>query len=110
MRRVSESPDGGIIALSDGALAVTMMQIEDHVPPTWPEPGRQKQVHLDISVTELDNAVARSVTLGATQASQSGVSARRHERTFPRPRRTQSFGMDSFGAESAQVGYFQCHA
>ena len=55
-------------------MAVTMMQIEDHVRPTWPEPG---QVHLDISVTELDDAVARSVT---------------------------------FGDESAQVGYFQCHA
>jgi hypothetical protein len=38
------------------------------------------------------------------------VRPQRHERRFPRPRRTQTFGMDSFGAESAQVGYSQCHA
>jgi len=52
MRRVFESPDGGVIALSDGALAVTMMRIKDHVPPSWPEPGQQQQLHLDISVTD----------------------------------------------------------
>ena len=68
MRRVFESPDGGVIALSDGALAVTMMRIKDHVPPSWPEPGQQQQLHLDISVTDLDDAVIRSVALGATEA------------------------------------------
>jgi len=45
-----------------------MMRIKDHVPPSWPEPGQQQQLHLDISVTDLDDAVIRSVALGATEA------------------------------------------
>jgi catechol 2,3-dioxygenase-like lactoylglutathione lyase family enzyme len=66
MRRVFESPDGGVVALSDGRLAVTMMRTADHVPPTWPDPGQQ--LHLDVSVTHLDQAVAGAVRLGATEA------------------------------------------
>ncbi len=68
MRRVFETPDGRITALSDGTLAVTMMQVENHVAPTWPDPGQQQQVHLDISVTDLERAVTSAVTLGATEA------------------------------------------
>src|SRR4051812_25123792 len=69
MRRVFETSDGGIIALSDGTLAVTMMRIENHVAPTWPDPGQQQQVHLDISVTDLESAVTSAVALGATEGS-----------------------------------------
>ena len=65
MRRVFETPDGRIIALSDGTLAVTMMQVENHVAPTWPDPGQQQQVHLDISVTDLERAVTTAASVVA---------------------------------------------
>jgi catechol 2,3-dioxygenase-like lactoylglutathione lyase family enzyme len=69
MRRVFETPDGGLVALSDGTLAVTMMRTTDHVAPTWPDPGQQQQLHLDVSVIDLDQAVAEALRLGATEAS-----------------------------------------
>jgi catechol 2,3-dioxygenase-like lactoylglutathione lyase family enzyme len=68
MRRVYERPDGSVIAISDGTLALTAMLAVDHVPPTWPEPGQQQQLHLDVAVTDLPTAVAEAVRLGATEA------------------------------------------
>ena len=50
---------------SDGGVAVTMMRVADHVPPRWPAAGG---LHLDVSVTDLEPAVAAAVELGAAQA------------------------------------------
>jgi catechol 2,3-dioxygenase-like lactoylglutathione lyase family enzyme len=68
LRRAYESPDGGIVSLSDGRMAVTMMRTPDHVAPSWPSSRQQQQVHLDILVEDLDDAVARAVALGASEA------------------------------------------
>lgn len=57
-----------VIALSDGTIAVTVMLAPDHIPPTWPHPGQQQQLHLDVAVTDLPRAVAEAVELGAVQA------------------------------------------
>ena len=35
-------------------------------PPTWPDGDRPKQMHLDVTVSDLDEAEARAVGLGAT--------------------------------------------
>jgi catechol 2,3-dioxygenase-like lactoylglutathione lyase family enzyme len=75
MRRVVQSPDGGVIAITDGAQTLALMRVEDHVPPTWPGPPQRQQMHLDVSVTDLDDAVQRAVALGARLADhQSGTS------------------------------------
>ena len=66
--RAYESADGGVVSLSDGGVAVTLMRIPDHVPPTWPVAGQQQQMHLDLIVTDLDEAVGRAVALGAAEA------------------------------------------
>jgi catechol 2,3-dioxygenase-like lactoylglutathione lyase family enzyme len=68
MERIYERPDGSVIALSDGAIALTVMLAADHIPPTWPHPGQQQQLHLDVAVTDLPRAVAGAVRLGATEA------------------------------------------
>ena len=68
MQRVFQAPDGSIVALSDGSRFLTMMRIDNHVAPTWPEPGQLQQMHLDISVTDLPSAVAAAVALGAREA------------------------------------------
>ena len=68
MRRIYERPDGSVIALSNGGIAVTVMLAADHIRPTWPGPGQQKQIHLDVAVTDLPGAVTVAVELGATEA------------------------------------------
>ena len=68
MRRVFETPDGQIIALSNGGVCVTLMYAGDHVPPTWPGPGQGQQLHMDIAVTDLAPAVRQALTLGAKEA------------------------------------------
>jgi len=68
LRRVFTTDDESIIALSDGAVALTLMRVPDHTPPTWPKADRPQQMHLDVSVTDLEHAVVAAAALGATQA------------------------------------------
>lgn len=68
MRRFAELPDGSLIAITDGAQTLAMMRVSDYVAPTWPEQGQLQQMHLDVSVHDLDAAVERAVALGARQA------------------------------------------
>jgi hypothetical protein len=68
MRRAFKSPDGNVVALTDGASFVAMMRVEQYVPPTWPEPGQLQQMHLDVAVSDLPNAVLGAVALGAREA------------------------------------------
>lgn len=67
MRLLFRTPDGGVVAITDGAQTLAMMRVPDHAAPTWPEPGRPQQMHLDVSVADLDVAVARAVELGARE-------------------------------------------
>ncbi|MCW2777656.1 MAG: glyoxalase [Frankiales bacterium] len=76
LARVFTSPDGGVVALSDGGVALTLMRTDDHVRPTWPQPGQQQQMHLDVSVVDLDDAVARAVALGAVEAGHQAAADR----------------------------------
>lgn len=68
MRRIVERPDGSIVAISDGSQTLAMLRVDDYVAPTWPEPGQLQQMHLDVSVDDLDHAVARAEQLGARRA------------------------------------------
>jgi catechol 2,3-dioxygenase-like lactoylglutathione lyase family enzyme len=68
MRRLVESPDGSVIAITDGAQTLAMMRVVDYVAPSWPEPGQLQQMHLDVSVQDLDVAVEQAVALGAREA------------------------------------------
>jgi catechol 2,3-dioxygenase-like lactoylglutathione lyase family enzyme len=68
MRQLVESPDGSVVAITDGAQTLALMRVADYVAPTWPEPGQLQQMHLDVSVSDLDEAVERAVALGARVA------------------------------------------
>lgn len=68
MTRLVESPDGRIVAISDGTHTLAMMQVDGYVAPSWPDPGQQQQMHFDIPVTDLDGAVTRALAVGARQA------------------------------------------
>ena len=47
---------------------LSAMEVPDFEPPTWPEVGVPKQIHLDLAVSELESAVVDSERLGATLA------------------------------------------
>jgi catechol-2,3-dioxygenase len=68
MTRIVESPDARIVAISDGTHTLAMMQVDGYVAPSWPDRGQQQQMHFDISVTDLDRAAARALSVGARPA------------------------------------------
>ena len=67
----ADEGDGTFVTLGVGGTHYLACQLEtDHVPPVWPSgPGdQQMQVHLDIGVGSLAEAVADAEALGARQA------------------------------------------
>jgi hypothetical protein len=68
LEQIFATPDGSFVALSNGSIAITLMRTDDHVAPTWPQPGQLQQMHLDIAVDDLEAAVTRAVELGARSA------------------------------------------
>ncbi|MFJ5141680.1 VOC family protein [Streptomyces sp. NPDC088707] len=48
-----------------GGLVLCFQGVTDHRPPTWPDPERPQQFHLDFGVADLDAAHDRVVALGA---------------------------------------------
>ena len=47
---------------------LTALKVLDYQPPTWPQPGVPKQIHLDVAVTDLQASVVEAERLGATPA------------------------------------------
>jgi catechol 2,3-dioxygenase-like lactoylglutathione lyase family enzyme len=64
--------DGGWIAMRDPAAGVGLAFQEErwYQPPVWPErPGaKDKMLHLEIKVDDIEAAVAQAVSVGATVA------------------------------------------
>ena len=60
--------NAGTVLVRTGWVAIAATEIADHAPPTWPDPGVPKQIHLDLAVDDLEPAVAESMRLGATPA------------------------------------------
>jgi hypothetical protein len=49
-------------------VAIAAMAIPNYEPPTWPEDGVPKQLHLDLAVTDLNAAETQARRLGAASA------------------------------------------
>jgi hypothetical protein len=62
-----ESDD--FVALKGGGVLVTAQKVADHKPPDWPSGGVPKQIHLELAVSDLDEAEARALAIGATKSS-----------------------------------------
>jgi hypothetical protein len=58
------------ISSGEGVAYIGFERIDDYAPPVWPgEPGRQQQmVHLSFEVSDLAQAVAHAIELGARLA------------------------------------------
>lgn len=58
-------PEEGWVTLKGDGGRLDFQQVDDYAPPTWPEGERPQQLHLDLTVDDLDAAHARAVGLGA---------------------------------------------
>ncbi len=60
----------------DGAMPVMFQQVTPYHAPRWPDPAYPQQVHLDVTVDDVDAAEAAVLKLGATSLSFGGVNWR----------------------------------
>ncbi len=57
------------VALRGAAVLITVQRVADHRVPQWPTGEVPKQLHLELTVTDLDDGEQAAVALGATRAS-----------------------------------------
>jgi predicted enzyme related to lactoylglutathione lyase len=50
-----------------GAQPVGFQQVADYVAPSWPDPARPQQVHLDVMVEDIDTAEQQALAIGAVR-------------------------------------------
>ncbi|WP_104103331.1 VOC family protein [Arthrobacter sp. 08Y14] len=62
------TPDRGVVALSGAGPMLTLMRADDYIPPSWPDGPQRQQMHLDIAVEDVDDAMNAAVVLGAKPA------------------------------------------
>jgi catechol 2,3-dioxygenase-like lactoylglutathione lyase family enzyme len=66
--RVNEDIDGWVvIGLEPGLRQLAFQRAAEWVPPRWPDPAYPQQLHLDIRVSDADQAEQELLALGATR-------------------------------------------
>jgi hypothetical protein len=69
---VTYEGEGVAMIGSDGAQPVMFQQVTEYLAPRWPDPAYPQQVHLDVTVDDVDAAEAAVLKLGATSLSHAG--------------------------------------
>jgi len=65
--------DAGVAMIGeDGAQPVMFQQIDDYRAPRWPDPAYPQQLHLDVTVDDVDAAEAAVLKIGATSLNAAG--------------------------------------
>ena len=57
-----------VVALKGAGFLLTTQRVEGYVPPSWPTGPTPKQMHLDIAVSDLEEAESLALSLGAKRA------------------------------------------
>jgi catechol 2,3-dioxygenase-like lactoylglutathione lyase family enzyme len=65
MRVNEDGEDWVVIGRDVGWRELAFQRVADYVPPQWPDPRRPQQMHLDIRVTDVDDAERTVLALGA---------------------------------------------
>lgn len=65
-----EDEDWVTIRGSGGGPALGFQLAPDHVPPTWPDNAVPQQIHLDLTVPDLDRGEQQVIALGARPTGQ----------------------------------------
>ncbi|MEM9200212.1 MAG: VOC family protein [Actinomycetota bacterium] len=55
------------ISMSDGTARLAIQYAPDHQPPSWGDPARPQQAHLDIEVDDIDVAEEQVLASGGTK-------------------------------------------
>jgi len=59
--------DWVVIGAEPGLRQLAFQRVHEWVPPRWPDPAHPQQLHLDIRVTDPDQAEEQLLALGATR-------------------------------------------
>lgn len=68
--------DADGMAMLGGDKPVLFQQVDNYIPPAWPDPARPQQLHLDLRVEDLDAGETAVLDLGATRLPGGGKSFR----------------------------------
>lgn len=69
------SDDFVVVAASDTTSGLAFQLAPGHQPPSWPDPARAQQMHLDVMVEDVTAAGPRVLALGATKLDGDNVYA-----------------------------------
>jgi catechol 2,3-dioxygenase-like lactoylglutathione lyase family enzyme len=76
MQRVQDDDHWVVIGDAPDRPGVAFQFAPDLQPPQWPDPGHPQQMHLDVAVTDIDQAEKRAMALGAHKLPGQGSSFR----------------------------------
>jgi catechol 2,3-dioxygenase-like lactoylglutathione lyase family enzyme len=70
--------EGDGMAMLGGPHTILFQQVEDYTPPSWPDPSRPQQLHLDLGIGDRDpdDAEKAALALGATRLPGGGSTFR----------------------------------
>jgi predicted enzyme related to lactoylglutathione lyase len=63
-RADTENPEWCEVHIDGSAVKIAFQKVSSYTPPQWPE-GSPQQLHLDLTVSDLEQASGRAVALGA---------------------------------------------
>jgi catechol-2,3-dioxygenase len=64
---VTYEDDAAAMIGQDGAQPLLFQQVTDYQAPSWPDPARPQQLHLDISVEDIEAAEQQALAIGAVR-------------------------------------------
>jgi catechol-2,3-dioxygenase len=64
---ITYEAEGMAMVGDDGAQPVTFQQVETYTPPRWPDPAHPQQLHLDVTVADIEVAEPAALAIGATR-------------------------------------------
>ncbi len=64
---VTVAADDWVVLDSAAGTRVAFQQVDDHVEPTWPTGPRPQQLHLDVTVDDIEVAEPEVLAIGATR-------------------------------------------
>lgn len=103
---IYRSDDWVVVADDDRSSGLAFQLAPDRLPPSWPDPSRPQQCHLDVMVDDLGLADREVLALGATRlASGDHVYADPAGHPFcliPRPAWAPPIGTGSLSAKATQ--------
>jgi catechol 2,3-dioxygenase-like lactoylglutathione lyase family enzyme len=69
--RIVADEENWVTIADDSGRRISFQTSPEHTPPRFPDPAGSQQLHLDVRVTEVDDAERQVLALGATRVTES---------------------------------------